>query len=414
MGALEKIIGYESIKEELKQICDMFKNKEKYQSMGAALPKGVLIYGDHGVGKTFMVKCLLEECGVDSYLIDKSTTPYELAEDLSSIFAEAKESAPAIIFIDDLDSYESCYDKLQAEIDKCADADVLFIATIDEEDSLPASLLSIGRFCKKIEVKSPSDRDLYEIINHYLADKPVAKDLSIEDLAMMLSDRPCAEVKAIINEAAINAGFSGEKEITINDFVKVCLRENYTSPDIYTCVSDSEVRRIAIHEAGHLVINEVLRPGSVGLASVRTDGRDCLNGFVWKCKALPKRTHNILANLGGKVAEELYYSETCASGCYSDLRKAVHQLRLGIMDNGTCGLGMLDVSIDDMSESTKTRNEAVIYAQMETYIFKTRNILLNNREFLEKAADLLVEKKVLLYSDIKKLKESLTITQTGI
>ena len=186
------------------------------------------------------------------------------------------------------------------------------------------------------------------------------------------------------------------------------------SPDLYTVVSEEDLRKTALHEAGHLVISEIFCPDSVGLVSVRTDGKDSLNGFVWRCKDLPRRIHDVIIPLGGKAAVELYYAETCASGCYSDLRKAIRQIRRGINDIGTCGIGMIDVSVAEMSESLNARSEAVIQAEMEKYMFKARDILLKNRDFLEKATELLLEKRTLLHSDIKALKESLTITDVAV
>ena len=194
------------------------------------------------------------------------------------------------------------------------------------------------------------------------------------------------------------------------------MKKEYISPDIFTTVSDDDLRKTALHEAGHLVVSEVLCAGSVGLVSVRTDGRDNLNGFVRRCKLPTKNLHNILVFLGGKAAVELYYAEDCAGGCYSDIRKAFRNLRQGISESGTCGLGMIDVDMYGigMSENMNARNEAVVHAEMEKYMFKTRDILLKNREFLEKATELLLKKRTLLYSDIKKLKESITITEVAV
>lgn len=171
---------------------------------------------------------------------------------------------------------------------------------------------------------------------------------------------------------------------------------------------------MAIHEAGHLVLSEVIMPGSVGLASVRTTGRSRTAGFIHKCEELKRRPYEIMCYLAGKVATEMYYSDSCASGCWSDMKCVIDLVRDGISESGTNGIGMIDVAnrrFPNTSESLTARNEAVTQAEIERYIFETRNILLKNREFLEKTANALAEKKTLLYSDIKSIRESVTINK---
>lgn len=414
MSTFDKIIGYETIKEELIQISDMFKNREKYDNIGAKPINGILIYGNAGVGKTLLAECFVEECGVNSYIVDKSFDLYKFAESFSDFFEEVRANAPAVVLLDDLDDFtEPIHNILQVEFDSIVDLDVVVIATAKDIDKIPDQLLRAGRFDRRIEMYLPTMQERSQIFEYYLKDKKT-ENINFEDLTMMTADCSCADIKAMVNEASINAVFSGRQKVCINDFVEVCLRRQYVSPDLYTVVSEEDLRKTALHEAGHLVISEIFCPDSVGLVSVRTDGKDSLNGFVWRCKDLPRRIHDVIISLGGKAAVELYYAETCASGCYSDLRKAIRQIRRGINDSGTCGIGMIDVSFAEMSESMNARNEAVIQSELEKYMFKARDILLKNRDFLEKATELLLEKRTLLHSDIKELKESLTITDVAV
>lgn len=414
MSTFDKIIGYETIKEELIQISDMFKNREKYDNIGAKPINGILIYGNAGVGKTLLAECFVEECGVNSYIVDKSFDLYKFAESFSDFFEEVRANAPAVVLLDDLDDFtEPIHNILQVEFDSIVDLDVVVIATAKDIDKIPDQLLRAGRFDRRIEMYLPTMQERSLIFEHYLKDKKT-ENINFEDLTMMTADCSCADIKAMVNEASINAVFFGRQKVCINDFVEVCLRRQYVSPDLYTVVSEEDLRKTALHEAGHLVISEIFCPDSVGLVSVRTDGKDSLNGFVWRCKDLPRRIHDVIISLGGKAAVELYYAETCASGCYSDLRKAIRQIRRGINDSGTCGIGMIDVSFAEMSESMNARNEAVIQSELEKYMFKARDILLKNRNFLEKATELLLEKRTLLHSDIKELKESLTITDVAV
>ena len=418
MNAFNKIAGYETIKTELLQICDILRNQQRYKNLGARLPKGVLISGASGTGKTLMAECFLEECGVNVFSIDEADCSYKSPAGLSEAFAEAREYAPAVVFIENLDNIadNAFYRVLQAEIDRSSNKEILVIATTANTDDLPDTLLRAGRFDRKIEICLPTENDLHKIIKYYLREKKVANRINYDDLAKMFAFCSCATIKTIINEAAINAGFSERESIHMKDFVDAYLRNEYISPDAYTTVSDDDLRKVALHEAGHLIISEVLCPGSIGIVSVRTNGRDDLNGFTSRCKELPIETYDVLISLGGKAAVELYYAESCASGCYSDIRKVFRNIRRGISKIGTCGLGMIDVDMYGigMSENMNARSEAVVHAEMEKYMFKARDILIKNREFLEKATELLLKKRTLLYSDIKKLKESVTITEVAV
>ena len=176
-------------------------------------------------------------------------------------------------------------------------------------------------------------------------------------------------------------------------------------------------KKIALHEAGHLVVSEVLCPGSVGLASLRSSGRDTTGGFIRRCKEFDRRPYYILVALAGKAAVELYHSETCASGCTSDINRAFHEIRKAVSESGTHGFGMIDVAthrFPETSESMNSRNEAVVQAELERYMLKARDIILKNRSFLEKAAELLLEKETLLYSDIQGLRESVEIVSVPV
>ena len=191
----------------------------------------------------------------------------------------------------------------------------------------------------------------------------------------------------------------------------------YDSPDNFTKTSAEDMKKTALHEAGHLVVSEILCPGSVGLASLRSTGRDSTGGFIHRCKELSKRPHYILVSLAGKAAVELYYADTVASGCTTDINRAFNYISEGISENATLGFGMIDVSTDRFpktSEDFKSRNEAVTHAELERYMLKARDILLKNRDFLEKAAAALIEKETLLHSDVKKIRESSVITEVAV
>lgn len=425
MSAFDKVIGYESIKNELLQICDMIHNRETYERLGARLPQGILLSGDPGLGKTLMAKCFIEESGRPSFLIRRNKGNDDFVGEITETFRKAKESAPSIVFLDDMDKFANEDDRhrdaeeyvaVQAGIDEVKNCDVFVLATVNERFKLPGSLTRAGRFDRKIEVECPTARDAREIIEYYLRDKQIAENVDMDDLCSMISYNSCAELESILNEAAIYAAHARKDCVEMDDLIRAVLRTQYHSPDNYTETSEDSKKRTALHEAGHLVVSEVLDPGSIGLASLRTRGRDGLGGFVHRCKPSVRRAYDILISLAGKAAVELYYAETCASGCQSDIRRAYENIRYAISASGTTGFGMIEVSNHDFrepSESMNSRNEAVVQAELERYMFKARDILLKNRDFLEKTAEELVKKETLLYSDIQRIRKSVKITPLG-
>lgn len=422
MSAFEKVIGYESIKNELMQICDMVHNKERYESLGARMPCGVLLHGDPGIGKTLMAKCFIEECGINRYTLRSNKGTDKFVDEITEVFEKAKKNSPSIIFLDDMDKFANDDEKhrdakeyvaVQAGIDSVKECDVFVIATTNDICKLPPSLTRSGRFDRVIYMRPPTKADAIEIIKHYLKNKKLSNSVNFDDLCKMMSYHSCADLETIINEAAIRAGFRQKNSIEMEDLIAAVLRLQYNSPDDLMQKEKDEIRKVAFHEAGHLVVSEVIKPGCIGLASIRTRGRSNTGGFIHKCEELERRPHNIMAALGGKVATELYYSEACASGCYSDLQKTIRFLRDGLTESGTNGVSFLefDDPFYNLSDRTFDNREAVVHAELERYIFQTRNILLKNKEFLEKVTDALIEKETLLFSDIKAIRESVTITK---
>lgn len=423
MSAFDRIIGYQTIKEELLQICDMIHNREIYENLGAKLPQGILLYGDPGLGKSLMAKSFITESGLPAYIVRRDKGSDDFIGKITDTFEKAKKNAPAIVLLDDMDKFANEDDRhidaeeyvaVQAGIDEVKGCNVFVFATVNEIRKLPRSLIRSGRFDRKIEVNSPTDRDAEEIIKYYLAEKKVSDNVNMDDIVKMVSYGSCAELETILNEAAIGAAYARKEKIEMDDLVKSVLRMQYDAPDNFTKKSSDALKEIALHEAGHLVVSEILTPGSVGLASLRTAGRDSTGGFIHRCMPVTRRAHHILISLAGKAAVELYYSGVCASGCQSDIRKAADNIRDAISESGTGGFGMIDVAnhrFPESSESFNSRNESVVHAELERYMFKAREILIKNRDFLEKAAQMLSEKETLLYSDIRKLRESIKITE---
>ena len=424
MSAFDKVIGYETIKQELMRVCDMVHNREIYKKLGAKLPNGILLYGKPGLGKTLMAKSLIEECGIKSYTVRK-TKRDDFVEHITKTFEEAKNNSPSIIFLDDMDKFANEddmhrdtdeYVAIQAGIDDVKGSEVLVVATANSVRKLPDSLYRSGRFDIKIEVCTPNKNDCINIIKHYLSDKKVSDDVDAEDIAMMMGFGSCAELESILNEAAANAVFQRKELIDMKSIVDAILRTEYDAPDSFTKVSDEDIRKTAIHEAGHLVICETLQPGAVSLVSVRKTGRSNMGGFVSRSARLKKVAFHIATSLGGKAAYEMYYGEV-ADGCEDDIRRASDALRDEICKKGSCGLAMVDVTnrrFPDTSESLNSRNESVIQAELERYMMKARQILLLNKEFLENTINELMVKETLLPSDIKRIREKSRVISVDV
>ena len=172
-------------------------------------------------------------------------------------------------------------------------------------------------------------------------------------------------------------------------------------------LSIEKQEEIAYHEAGHAVIAEVLMPGYIGMVSLSSDMFSSMGGFVLRCKEPERRAYEILISLGGKAASEMKYGKI-ASGTTSDLDNAINHLLQSIGRVGSSGFNHLEMP--DIDSNTYLSNrEQVVYSELERYLFKAKEIIAQNREFLDKVAKELLEKQTLLYSDIKRIRESCTI-----
>lgn len=424
MSAFDKVIGYGSIKKELMQIVDMIRNKEMYAKLGAKLPHGAMLVGDPGLGKTLMAKCFIEESGLKTFTIRKDRSNGEFLNRITEVFEETKKNEPCIIFLDDLDKFANEDDRhrdaeeyvaVQAGIDEIKDHEIFVIATVNDSDKLPDSLKRSGRFDRIIKVGCPSHKDSEQIIDYYLSDKKISKDINKEDLIKMITYSSCAELETILNEAAINAAYERKDSIGINDIIKVILNKEYPNSEDFSSdsTSDEEIRKTALHEAGHLVVSEALLPGSVGFASIKPLGKDTVGGFIHCCEDVHRRTHDILISLAGKAAVELYYAETVASGCQDDIRCAGRAIAGGLVYNATRGFSTIEI-LGLGSENLNSRQDYAARIMMEEYLLQARNILIKNRGFLEAVTEALVKKETLLYSDIREIREKFEIIKVAV
>lgn len=412
MSEFDKIIGYDSIKEELKQLCDMIHNIKLYEKLGAKMPHGLLFYGNPGVGKSLMASTFIKESGRKSYIIRRNKPNGDFINEIKNIFTEAAQNTPSLIFLDDMDKFaveyqnEAEYVTIQACIDEVSSSDVYIVATANDLDCIPESLLRAGRFDRKIHVKVPKGDDSAKIIKHYISSKVDMAEENENDIVKMLYGKSCAELKTILNEAAIYAGFERCETISMDHMVRSVLRNYYGASDVFYEADIFQLEKIAYHEAGHVVISEVIDPNSIAIASICTHGNGRQRGFVGRCAECKNATHHVLRSLAGKAATELKYGIVC-EGSSGDLNKAIQQITELTMHNGVCGIGVLDIfDYGEPSSTLRAKQEAIIHAEIERYFMCAKEILTRNRDFLDAMAAALLKKETLLNSDIRKIRES--------
>ena len=411
MSEFDRIIGYEKVKNELMQICDMLKNPELYAKLGAKMSHGLLIDGEPGLGKSLMAKCLMKECGRNSYIVRRNKPNGDFIDELREVFATAAENAPSVILLDDMDKFaaeernDEEYIAVQACIDEVKEKSVYIIATANNLHDIPDSLLRSGRFDRKITVEAPKGDEAIRIIEHYLSTKIIADDLNIIDISKMLKGCSCADLETVINEAAILAAYERCDKIYMRHIVESVMRNNYCVEKMTGTVDSQKLERIACHEAGHTVAYELMHQGGIGLACINYGG-DGVRGFVIRYSECSGE-ENIMMSLAGRAAVDLIYGEN-DEGAASDLERAMRSVSVRVCDKGMNGLHLLEINHirGAKSESQMSQQEGVIYAEVERYYEKTKKLLAANKGFLIAVTNALIKKNLLLSSDIEKIRES--------
>ena len=410
MSEFEKIIGYDSTKEELKQICDMIHNADSYKKLGAKMSKGLLVHGDPGLGKTLMARAFIKESGRKFYIIRRNKHDGDFVNEIKSVFEEAAKNAPSIILLDDMDKFateeknEEEYVAVQACIDEVSSSDVYIIATTNSLRNIPKSLLRAGRFDRKIKVYRPAIEDTEKIIKHYMSSKSFISDVNMDDIVKMLGGRSCAELETILNEAAIYAGFERKDKISMEHIVRVILRDQYGVAEDYSTMDSSETEKTAYHEAGHIVMSEILDANAIGIASLKKGKYSRTGGFVIRCRGLGSSNHQVLMALAGKAAKELRFGKV-DEGASEDLDKAIDTIKENIIEKGFYGMSVLDVSgYERKSEVSLANEENIARVELERWFYKAKEIIVANQEFTTAIANALLEKQTLLNSDIKKIR----------
>lgn len=416
MRELDRVIGYEGIKNELYRIIDIIKNPAKYKKLGVSVPKGILLDGEPGIGKTLMAKSFIRETGLKSFVIRKDKPDGEFVDYIREVFDRAAEEAPSIILLDDLDKFANEdhmhrdaeeYVTVQACIDDVKDINVFVIATCNEYRKLPESLVRSGRFDKEFFMDFPGYEDAKKIIEFYLKDKKVGKDIDVEEIARFSEGHSCADLETVINEAGISAGYENRKCISQDDIKKAVISMIFNGNDIEESDPESN-RRLAVHEAGHAVLSELFFPGQVAFVSIEARARG-IKGLVRRNKDRHKadvfedHETEIMIALAGKAATELILNEI-DMGTNADLHRANDQMT-DLLDDVSAYDFQSWCHGHETSQLIYDHLDTVKGAELSRYYLKTKQLLGKNRAFLEELIDLLIEKKTISYKDIAPVRE---------
>ncbi len=424
MSAFDRIIGYKIIKKELERTADALKNTEAYRALGVSTPRGLLLHGEPGVGKSLMASCLIEESGRNVLTLRRDEPDGDFVRAIKDTFEKAAANTPSIVFLDDMDKFakteECCSNQeefvaVQAAIDSVKGKDIFILATANDLDILPNSLIRAGRFDRVIEVECPDKNDAPEIIAHFLADKPLAKDVDAKTVARLLSGCSCAELETATNAAGMLAAYERCPSIMMRHIIMGCISVTHgiTADHILTNRTDnlhdanSTIARVACHEAGHAVVAETLEPGSVTLACVHEpQGRS--RGIVMYAASndsnAEKHLNSIIRAVAGYTAAEFFLG-IADMGASEDIRKAKDEIFGLISDNRYCGSYLLDSVCRDSNE-LRARQELAVSMELDRSIVRAKKILIENRSFFEAVIVNLLQKGLLTGEDIQEIKRN--------
>ncbi len=357
----DDIAGNESAKQDLMEVVDFLKNPKKYEALGAKIPKGVLLVGNPGTGKTLLARAVAGEANVPFFSISGSEFVEMFvgvgASRVRDLFAKAKKNAPAIIFIDEIDAVgrkrgsgmggghderEQTLNQILVEMDGFeTGTTVIVLAATNRADVLDPALLRPGRFDRRTNITLPERKDREAILEVHFKNKPTDDTVNIKSLAAKTAGLSGADLANIANEAAIVAASRNKKKISNAElteaFEKVAIGPERKSK----VMNDEEKRLTAYHEAGHAIVGHVL-PDSDPVHKVTIIPRGGTGGVTWFLPPEDKSYTNvyefkdILARaMGGRLAEKIIYGDDgITTGAGSDLRKATEIARDMIIEQG--------------------------------------------------------------------------------
>lgn len=434
MKAFDRIIGYASLKQELMRISDTLKNREFYDKLGVSAPRGLLLHGEPGVGKSLMASAIIEDSGRPMFCCRKDEPNGDFVKKIKATFDKAAENAPSIVFLDDLDKFANGdenhpdaeeYVTVQSCIDEAKDKKVFVLATANDTDCLPDSLQRAGRFDRTIEVEAPKGEDAIEIVAYYLESKRFVEGVDPAVIARIMNGHSCADLETVLNEAGLYAGYERAEHITMEHVLKACLRTVFEmdfhgdgQEDFLRHYTDPHhmASQMVYHEAGHALVSEVLCPGSVTFVYAGSE-RQKVGGVTSYFRTqgmslLDWQKSRIVSALGGPAAMEQKFGLPDI-GCSSDLDHAFDKVRELLSDTCINGFSFYSRGYSE-SEHLKASLEQAVAAEVERYYRKAKEIISDNREFFEKLAAALAEKKLLSAVDIQQIREGCKLAPAAV
>lgn len=439
------IAGSNEAKQDLEEVVEFLKYPKKFAAVGARIPKGVLLVGPPGTGKTMLARAVAGEANVPFFSISGSEFVEMFvgvgASRVRDLFAKAKKNAPCIIFVDEIDAVgrrrgsgmggghderEQTLNQILVEMDGFEQGqNVIVLAATNRADVLDPALLRPGRFDRRVNIGLPDRPDRLAILKVHFGKKPLASHVDLDALAAKTAGSSGADLANIANESAIIAARLNHKEITNADvtgaFEKVAIGPERKS----RVMNEKEKEITAFHEAGHAIVGHVL-PDSDVVHKVTIIPRGGTGGVTWFIPPEDKHYHSIVdykdvlaRMLGGRIAEEVVYgSDHVTTGAGSDLQKAAELARDMIINQGMGkrlrdqvfhiedGM-MMDRLVHERQYSDDTAK--VIDQEVEALISEAANrarlVIKANMKSLEALKDTLIEKETVEAEEVKKIFE---------
>ena len=445
------VAGNEAAKQDLTEIVDFLKNPKKYERLGAKIPRGVLLAGDPGTGKTLMARAVAGEADVPFFSISGSEFAEMFvgvgASRVRDLFSKAKKNAPSIIFIDEIDAVahkrdarggagredEQTLNQILVEMDGFDnDSGVIVMAATNRVDMLDKALLRPGRFDRHVNVTLPERKDRLEILKVHFKGKPVEENVDLEALAKKTAGSSGADLANIANEAAITAAREGHKAISNSDVTEAFERVAI-GPERKSKVMNEKERKItAYHEAGHAIVGHVL-PDSDPVHKVTIIPRGATGGVTWFLPPEDRSYKNIyelkdiLARaMGGRVAEKLIFGkDAITTGASSDLKHVAELSKSMIieegMGEGTRNLvfpgeatGYYTITTEKpYSEKTAELIDAEVKKLSDEAAKRAEDVLKANKALLDKLAEELLAHETLEEAELAPILKGAKMPETA-